>query len=96
MAIAPSVMQTKGPAQMIPDGIPEASSSSTNEIDDQRREVNFIAPPKTVNEEERVKLLRALNILDTEREDRFSSITRLLCSVFDVPIAAVSLVDADK
>ena len=57
---------------------------------------DFIPPPIADNEEDRLALLRAMNILDTAEEDRFSSITKLVSSVFNVPIAAVSLVDADK
>lgn len=57
---------------------------------------DFIPPPVAENEEERLSLLRALNILDTGEEDRFSSITKLVTSVFNVPIAAVSLVDAER
>lgn len=56
----------------------------------------FIPPVPTKDEARRLKLLRALNILDTDKEDRFSSITTLMCTVFNVPIAAVSLVDEDK
>lgn len=35
-------------------------------------------------------------MLDTESEDRFDRITRLACRLFDVPIALVSLVDAER
>ena len=79
----------------------EASAASAppsvpHDIDRATEEPDFHAPAAALNEEERLKLLRALNILDTEQEDRFSSITKLVSSVFNVPIAAVSLVDADK
>jgi hypothetical protein len=37
-----------------------------------------------------------MGILDTEKEQRFNSITDLMCTVFNVPIAAVSLVDSDE
>ena len=59
-------------------------------------DIDYITPPPPGDEEERLKLLRAMSILDTEQEDRFSSITKLVCSVFNIPIAAVSLVDSDK
>ena len=58
--------------------------------------LDYIPPRNAANEEARLKLLRALNILDTGREDRFSSITTLMCTMFQVPIAAVSLVEEDK
>lgn len=59
-------------------------------------DIDYVPPPAPSNEEVRLKLLKAMGILDTEQEDRFSSITQLICSVFNVPIAAVSLVDSDK
>jgi hypothetical protein len=51
--------------------------------------------PRPPNEAERLGLLRALGVLDSEQgPDQFDAITRLLCGVFNVPIALVSLVDA--
>lgn len=51
--------------------------------------------PRPPNEEERLALLRSLGVLDSEQgPDQFDAITRLLCAVFSVPIALVSLVDA--
>lgn len=51
--------------------------------------------PRPANETERLGLLRALGVLDSEQgPDQFDAITRLLCAVFNVPIALVSLVDA--
>ncbi|KAL4446278.1 hypothetical protein ABPG77_003085 [Micractinium sp. CCAP 211/92] len=45
----------------------------------------------------RLALLRALGVLDsTDGPDQFDAITKLLCSVFNVPIALVSLVDAER
>ncbi len=59
-------------------------------------DIDYIPPPQPGDEQARLKLLRSMSILDTEQEDRFTSITKLVCSVFNVPIAAVSLVDSDK
>lgn len=51
--------------------------------------------PRAANEEERLGLLTALGVMDSEQgTDQFDAITRLLCAVFNVPIALVSLVDA--
>jgi signal transduction histidine kinase len=47
-------------------------------------------------EVERVAAVRALRLLDTPPEDRFDRITRLAQHLFDVPIAQVALVDADR
>lgn len=41
-------------------------------------------------------MLRGLGILDTPPEERFDRLTRLAATVFDVPIALVSLVDANR
>jgi len=49
-----------------------------------------------VNETERLRTLRSLNILDTAYEERFDNITRLTKHVFGVPIAVVSLVDENR
>jgi CheY-like chemotaxis protein len=48
------------------------------------------------DEERRLGSLRALQILDTEPEERFDRITRLASAVFDVPIALISLIDDDR
>ena len=54
------------------------------------------APPKLSDEDSRLATLRALNILDTQAEERFDRLTRLAKRVFDVPIALVSLVDENR
>ena len=51
---------------------------------------------KPKNETERLKKLRSLQILDTDTEERFERITRLVCHTLDVPICAISLVDQDR
>jgi PAS domain S-box-containing protein len=48
------------------------------------------------NEEERVKFLRELKILDTPADPIFDSITKTLAYIFDAPIVALSLVDSDR
>ncbi|MDJ0975111.1 MAG: sensor domain-containing diguanylate cyclase [Planctomycetota bacterium] len=54
------------------------------------------APHIHPNEPQRLEALRALQLLDTDAEERFDRITRLARRLFDVPIALVSLVDADR
>ncbi|MCX7078730.1 MAG: GGDEF domain-containing protein, partial [Pseudomonas sp.] len=56
----------------------------------------MLTPIKPVNENARVETLRSLNVLDTSPEERFDRLTRLARRVFNVPIALVSLVDADR
>ena len=53
------------------------------------------APP-AAGEQERLRVLRATELLDTEPEDDFDRLTRLAARVFKVPIALVSLVDANR
>ena len=53
-------------------------------------------PPKPANEATRLASLRALEILDTDPEERFDRLTRLARRLFDVPIALVSLVDENR
>jgi PAS domain S-box-containing protein len=44
----------------------------------------------------RLEALGALRLLDTPQEERFDRITRVVQAALDVPIALVSLVDADR
>lgn len=53
-------------------------------------------PPVPPDEAQRLAALRALGILDTPAEERFDRITRVAQRLFDVPIALVSLVDAER
>lgn len=48
------------------------------------------------NETERLADLRALNILDTPSEKRFDRLVHLAAHLFDVPIAYIAMVDADR
>ncbi len=50
----------------------------------------------TLDEARRLRVLLDLNILDTASEDRFDRITRLAARLFGVPMAFVSLVDANR
>ena len=56
----------------------------------------MLTPAKPADENARIDTLRALNILDTSPEERFDRLTRLAKRLFGVPIALVSLVDADR
>src|SRR3954468_2026499 len=53
-------------------------------------------PPIPDDEEPRVAALRATDLLDTPREERFDRITRLLGRVLGVPISIVNFIDADR
>ena len=54
------------------------------------------SPPNPPNEQQRLAVLHALQILDTPPEERFDRITRTAQRLFDLPIALVSLVDANR
>ena len=47
-------------------------------------------------EHERIKALRALDILDTPAEERFDRFTRIATSALDMPISLVSLIDRNR
>ena len=53
-------------------------------------------PARPENETQRLQALHALNLLDTDPEERFERITRLATRVFDAPICMVSFVDAER
>ena len=55
-----------------------------------------IDPPRPHNEDRRQACLDSCNILDTPAEPRFDDITNLVCSIFRLPIAIVSLVDRER
>lgn len=61
-----------------------------------RAECHWARPPMPDDEAERVAALRRLGILDTAPEERFDRHTRIAAALFKVPIALVSLVDADR
>ncbi|MDV6328137.1 EAL domain-containing protein [Idiomarina sp. Sol25] len=54
------------------------------------------SPQKPRNELQRLGKLLKTKLLDSAPEDRFDRITRLARQLFDVPIALVSLVDAER
>lgn len=61
-----------------------------------RAECHWARPPIPDDEAERVAALRRLGILDTAPEERFDRHTRIASALFKVPIALVSLVDAER
>ncbi len=52
--------------------------------------------PLPADEDQRVRSLNRLGVLDTDSEARFDRLTQMVSDVLDVPIALVSLVDADR
>lgn len=49
-----------------------------------------------LNEEKRIEALRRYDILDTPPDGSFDHITKLASTIFNVPIAIISLVDTDR
>ena len=49
-----------------------------------------------VNEQQRIEELKRYNILDTPPDGNFDHITKLASTLFDVPIALITLVDTDR
>jgi len=56
----------------------------------------MITPQTPENEIERLQALHGLKILDTQAEERFDYITRVVQNLFNVPIASVSFVDKER
>jgi serine phosphatase RsbU (regulator of sigma subunit) len=56
----------------------------------------LIVAPIPDGESDRLADLRALKILDTPPEERFDRIVRLAIRVFEVPIAYIAMVDAER
>ena len=53
-------------------------------------------PPIPANESARIAALQALNILDTEPEERFDRLTRIAKRVFNVPYSTISMIDSQR
>ena len=54
------------------------------------------AAPRPSDEAERLKALRAYDVLDTPAEEAFDDLTRLAAQVCNAPIALVCLVDEER
>lgn len=61
-----------------------------------RTACNWMKAKLPSDEVQRVASLHSLNILDTVAEERFDRVTRLATALFDVPMAMISLVDANR
>src|SRR6185503_12824186 len=61
-----------------------------------RQACRWIGAPRPPDEPARLRTLHELGLLDTPPEERFDRLTRLARRVFDVPMALVTLVDAER
>lgn len=53
-------------------------------------------PSHHPKEEERLNIVKALNILDTKPEERFDRITKTAISKLKVPISTITIIDKDR
>ena len=53
-------------------------------------------PPKAPQEAARLEVLRQYEILDTDPEVGFDDLTQLAATICEVPISAITLIDADR
>ena len=58
-----------------------------------RESCRWIRAPIPEDEQARLTSLRALDLLDTEPEERFDRITRIATALFNVPMATITFVD---
>lgn len=56
----------------------------------------MLPAPIPANDDERLRALRELLILDTPPEERFDRIVEFAASEFDMPIALISLIDRER
>ena len=61
-----------------------------------RRACRWQAAPAPLDEERRLRALRSLGLLDTPEEERFDRYTAEACETLGVPVALISLVDAER
>jgi len=61
-----------------------------------RRASEWVRAMKPPDEDRRIASLRKLKILDTDSEERFDRITRLAAAMFNVPVALITLIDAER
>ena len=52
--------------------------------------------PLPSNEDARLHALKQIGVLDSQQEQKFDDITELVCNIFHVPIAIVSLIDKER
>lgn len=65
-------------------------------VSDSKSDSVMDKPQLPDNEEQRLRTLHSLKVLDTAPEERFDRLTRLAQHVFDMPVALVSLVDENR
>jgi PAS domain S-box-containing protein len=69
---------------------------TTHTMTETPNRIRHTPAPLPPDEERRLQVLLDLNLLDTPPDESFDRITRLATHLFKVPIALVSLIDADR
>lgn len=69
------------------------ASKDSDDLAQPKQKLSVVKPS---NDSERIKTLHNLSILDSLPDPKYEDITRLVTTVFNVPIAAVTLVDKDR
>jgi len=59
-------------------------------------QLTYAPPPVLADEIARLEDLYAMKVIGTDAEERFDRFTRLAATILEVPMAAISLVDADR
>ena len=59
-------------------------------------QLTYARPPVLADEIARLEDLYAMKVIGTDAEERFDRFTRLAATILEVPLAAISLVDADR
>jgi len=86
-----------GSSRYVADPRPLASSDpAILKLDPPDPPVRAVKAPLPANEGERLQVLRSLDILDTAAEEAFDNLVQLAAAICEVPIALVSLVDAER
>lgn len=79
--------------------LPQVSSpgAGTGKVSgDVARPKQRLGVERPTNDSERVEELHNLSVLDSPPDPKYEDITRLVTTIFNVPIAAITLVDQDR
>lgn len=73
-----------------------ARASASKDSDELAQPKQKLCVEMPSNDSERVETLHNLSVLDSLPDSKYEDITRLVTTIFNVPIAAVTLVDKDR
>lgn len=76
--------------------VPSPGASAGKVSGDLGRPKQRLGVKRPANDSERVEELHNLSVLDSLPDPKYEDITRLVTTIFNVPIAAITLVDKDR